>query len=256
MYEELVEHVIAHLSNDFNLFCTQHNKQNEQNIRRGRLGELFIGRAIKIILLEYGFRYGETSLCSFWIEPQYGADSQHQGVDFKINIRDFDNNLHIFLIESKNLRDHYPLTRSEFEASILPRFTDYDTQHNWTWMVTLNNRHARELDILCYEHNIEIIPLDVIFTETPSNQQLTEAMEAFTTRFIDIIQEYVNCEACRRPDPNDIEQFIQRGVPDIDICSRFGISSAYLSKIKSGLKKQGMAITDRRTSRGKQIRDV
>lgn len=256
MYEELVDHVIAHLGHDFQQFCRQHNNRNEENIRRGRLGELFIGRAIKIILLEYGFRYSESSQCSFWIEPQYGADNKHQGVDFKVNIRDAENKMHVFLIESKNLRDHYPLTRSEFEASILPRFTDYDSKHDWTWMVTLNDRHARELDIMCYEHDIVIIPLDVIFTEVPNIQELNQAMEAFTTKFIDIIQEYVNCEACRSTNPTDIDQYIARGVPDIDICNRFAVSQGYINKRKSILNKQGIPITDRRSKRGRQIREV
>jgi hypothetical protein len=256
MYEELVGHVIAHLTHDFNQFCSQHSDQDEGNIRRGRLGELFIGRAIKIILLEYGFRYSESGRCSFWIEPQFGADNKHQGVDFKINIRDAENKMHVFLIESKNLRDHYPLTRSEFEASILPRFTDYDSEHNWTWMVTLNNRHAKELEILCYDHDIMIIPLDVIFTEVPSTQELTHAMEAFTTKFIDIIQEYVNCEVCRIPNPINVDEYIARGVPDIDICNRFAVSQGYINKRKSILNKQGIPITDRRSKRGRQIRDV
>lgn len=256
MYEELVGHVIAHLRHDFHRFCLQHNNDDEEKIRRGRLGELFIGRAIKLILLEYGFNYGEFSQCSFWIEPQYGADGKHQGVDFKVNIKDVENKIHVFLIESKNLRDHYPLTRSEFKASILPRFTDYDKPHNWTWMVTLNNRHARELDIMCYEHGIVIIPLDVIFTEVPSNQELTDAMEAFTTKFIDIIQEYVNCEACRRPNPRSVDQYIIRGVPDIDISNRFAVTQGYINKRKSILYQKGTPITDRRTKRGRQIRDV
>ena len=156
MFEQLIEHVVTEMRNDITRVLR--NNHLTDNEKRGRIGELFVGRSLKYILLEYNSYFPLEQPCHFWIIPQHGRIGEHRGVDFKVDIRDAQNVTHTFLVESKNLRDDYPLTPATFHNEILSRFTPYDEGHQWTWIITLNHRHIEDIGALCRENKCQGIP--------------------------------------------------------------------------------------------------
>ena len=255
----MIEHIIPHLRSDIQVHFNANPGIVNYFNRRGRVGELFIGRTMKYILMEYGFRWGEEP-CSFIITSHYPRVGTTE-VDFRIDIFDSEGRPHIFYVESKNWREHYEATPARFDLFILHKFTVNDPHHEGLWMVTLNNVHREQIEDLCDAHGIEIIPLDVILTTTttqttpPSVDELTRAMRAFSIRFMELIQNQLNGYNCRRQAPRELREFLQRGVPELDICSRFGISMAYLQKVKSEMRAEDISMgPDGRTKAGRVIR--
>lgn len=254
MFRELVEHVVAEMRNDITTILADTHLTNEE--KRGRIGEIFVGRSMKYILVEYFTYLPMEDPCHFWIRPQFGRGGERRGVDFRVNIRDSQNVTHIFLVESKNLRDDYPLTPTTFRDEILSRFTPYDNEHNWNWIITLNNRHIRDIGHLCEENRIEIIPLDVVLSTDPDIAELTEGVRAFTTHFMAMVERHVDLRQCIRDVPMTINHLLQRGVPERVIARFLGRDLASIAKIKSDWKKRGGHPVDRRTDEGKNIRDM
>jgi hypothetical protein len=274
MFEEMIEHIIPHLRNDIQIYFGAHPGIENYFNRRGRVGELFIGRTMKYILLEYGFRWGEEP-CSFTITSHYPREGETE-VDFRIDIFDSDGRPHIFYVESKNCLDHYAMTPARFHRNILRKFTENDPvdqegHHEGHWMVTLNNVHRQQIGNLCEEHGIEIIPLDVILTTSPTQTtppavgEFTRAMRAFSIRFMELIQDQLEDFHCRRPDPRDLKDlirrryFIQKGVPYLDFCSRFGLDpdeyKRNYNKLVADMRKEGLIPRpDGRTKAGRVLR--
>lgn len=254
MFRELVDHVVAEMRDDIN--DVLHDNQMTPNEKRGRIGELLIGRSMKYILLEYETYLPRGEPCHFWIQPQYGADGERRGVDFRLDIRDAQNVVHTFLVESKNLMDDYPLTPATFNDEILTRFTPYDDGHQWTWVVTLNHRHIEDIGQLCRENRIEIVPLDVVLSTDPDIEELTEAVRAFTTHFTELIERYVDLRQCITNEPLTIFTLVHKGVPERVIARFLGRDLGYIAKVKSTWKKKGGHPVDRRIKEGKNIRNV
>jgi hypothetical protein len=273
MFEEMIEHIIPRLRSHIQAnFDANPGIENYFN-RRGRVGELFIGRTMKYVLMEYGFSWGEEP-CSFTITSHYPREGTNE-VDFRIDIFDSEGRPHIFYVESKNWLDHYNMTPARFRRNILSKFTvndpvDQEGHHEGYWMVTLNNVHRQQIGNLCEEHGIEIIRLDVILTTTPIQttpppvDELTEAMRAFSIRFMEIIQDKLRDFHCRRPDPQDLRDlirrryFIQKGVPYLDFCSRFGLDPeeyrGNYDKLVSDMRKEGLIPRpDGRTKAGRVL---
>jgi len=254
MFEQLIEHVVTEMRNDITRVLR--NNHLTDNEKRGRIGELFVGRSLKYILLEYNSYFPLEQPCHFWIIPQHGRIGEHRGVDFKVDIRDAQNVTHTFLVESKNLRDDYPLTPATFHNEILSRFTPYDEEHQWTWIITLNHRHIEDIGALCRENRIEIIPLDVVLSTDPGIDELTGAVRAFTIHFTDIIERYVDLRQCITNEPLTILTLLTKGVPERVIARYLGRNIDDIPKVKSNWKKRGGRPVDRRTDKGKNIRDM
>jgi hypothetical protein len=255
MLEQVITHIIAEMKSDIQDIL----RQNEDNrIRLGKIGELFVGRAIKYSLIDKGFSYTETNRrCTFSFKRQYGADSPGEhGVDFKVDIRDSSNKLHVFLVESKNWGT-YTITPAVFNEEILSRFTGCDPEHRWHWMVTLNRIHIEDVGDLCNLNHIEIIPLEGQLRPQPNIEEILEpAIRSFVSNFIGLIGGHFTCNECEKPAPekrevktqiDEIREYIRRGVPDNVICRKFKISPTYLSKIKSMMRAKKEHIIDRRT---------
>lgn len=259
MFEQMIEHIIPHLRGDIQFYFNSNPGIENYFNRRGKIGELFIGRTIKYVLMEYGFNWGEEP-CSFTITSHYPREGVTE-IDFRVDIFDSEGRPHIFYVESKNWDDHYRATPARFHLYILSKFTENDPDHEGLWMVTLNNTHREQLEDLCGAHNIEIIPLDVILTTTrtqiipPSVDELNRAIRAFSIRFMELVQGQLDGYHCRRQAPRELIEYVQRGIPDIDICNGFGISMTYLQKVKSEMRKDGLLSgPDGRTRAGRAIR--
>jgi hypothetical protein len=84
MFEEMIEHIIPHLRRDIQAYFDANPGTQNYNNRRGKVGELFIGRTIKYALMEYGFRWGEEH-CSFTITAHYPREGANE-IDFRIDI--------------------------------------------------------------------------------------------------------------------------------------------------------------------------
>jgi|GEM_PF-7114069 len=259
MFEEMIEHIIPHLRRDIQVYFDSHRGIRNYFNRRGEVGERFIGRTMKYVLMQYGFKWGEGP-CHFTITSHYPREGIIE-VDFRVDISDSEGRHHIFYVESKNWEDHYNVTPARFELFILQKFTINDPHHEGLWMVTLNNVHREQIRELCVANDIEIIPLDVILTTTatqtnpPTVEEFTRAMSAFSIRFMELIQGQLDGYNCRIQAPGELRAYLQRGVPELDVCSRFGVSMPYLQKVKSLLRKEGLLSgPDGRTKAGRAIR--
>jgi len=269
MFEEMIEHIIPHLRRDIQAYFDANPGIENYFNRRGRVGELFIGRTMKYILMEYGFRWGEEP-CSFSITSHYPRKGAIE-IDFRIDIFDSEGRSHIFYVEAKNCLDHYEMNPARFNINILRKFTENDPNREGLWMVTLNNAHIEQIGDLCEENGIEVIPLDVILTTTreqtapPTVDEFIEAMRVFSRRFMELIQDHLEDFHCRRPDPQDLRDlirrryFIQKGVPYLDFCSRFGLDPeeyrGNYDKLVSDMKREGLIPRpDGRTKAGRVLR--
>jgi hypothetical protein len=273
MFEEMIEHIIPHLRRDIQThFDANPGTENYTN-RRGEVGERFYGRTMKYILMEYGFTWGEEP-CSFTITSHYPRLGVNE-IDFRIDIFDSEGRPHIFYIEAKNCLDHYEMTPGRFRRNILSKFTvndpvDEHGHHEGIWIVTLNRAHMEQIGDLCQQHGIEVIPLDVILTTTrtqtnpPTVEEFTRAMMAFSRRFMELIQGHLEDFHCRRQDPRDLRDytrrryFIQKGVPYLDFCSRFGLDpeeyKGNYDKLVSDMRKEGLIPRpDGRTKAGRVL---
>lgn len=255
MFEHIIAHIIAEMGSDIQDI---QERYEDNRIRLGKIGELFVGRAIKYTLIDKGFSPTRANRpCTFSIERQYRANKQGEhGIDFKVDIRDSKNQLHIFLVESKNWGT-YPVTPMMFRDEILSRFNECGRGHGWIWVVTLNQMHIEDVGDLCNQNNIKIIRLDGQLTPEPNVEEILEpAIRSFVTNFIELIGEHFNCNGCIKPSPeemsfnkhiDEIREYLRRSVPDKVICRKFKISPGYLSKIKSEMRAKGEDILDRRT---------
>ena len=255
----MIEHIIPHLRRDIQVYFDSYRGIRNYFNKRGEVGERFIGRTMKYVLMEYGFRWGEGP-CGFTITSHYPRLGVNE-VDFRVDIFDSEGGPHIFYVESKNWEDHYRVTPARFRLNILNKFTENDPDHEGIWMVTLNTVHRDQIGDLCEEHGIEIIPLDVILTTTttqtnpPTVDEFTRAMRAFSRRFMELIQGQLDGYNCRRQAPGELREYLQMGVPELDICSRFGVSMSYLQRVKSMMRAEGISLgPDGRTKAGRAIR--
>jgi hypothetical protein len=259
MFEEMIEHIIPHLRRDIQVYFDSYRGIRNYFNRRGEVGERFIGRTMKYVLMQYGFRWGEEP-CHFTITSHYPREGANE-VDFRVDIFDSEGSPHIFYVESKNYLDHWAMTPARFRFNILHKFTINDPNHEGLWMVTLNNVHREQIRELCHANDIEIIPLDVILTTTatqttpPTVEEFTRAMRAFSIRFMELIQGQLDGYNCRIQAPGELREYLQRGVPELDICSRFGVSMLYLQRVKSMMRAEGISLgPDGRTKAGRAIR--
>jgi len=232
--------------------------KKRKNKMYGDIGEVFVGRAIKFGLMDFGFDYGRTDKdCSFRITSQYGADSDRlHGVDFKVDIKDEDNKLHTVLVEAKNWND-YPVTTEMFFTQILPRFTDVDEKLECHWFVTINKKCNEDILLLCDMFDITPIPLEGKITESSDlNEFIRPAIESFVNCFCQSILHIIKCEKCIKPSTDKmnlrtktdrIKYYLRKGYPDRIICLKFDITQGLLSKIKNQMKKDGEWILDRRS---------
>jgi len=270
MFEEMIEHIIPHLRHDIQAYFDANPGAENYNNRRGEVGERFIGRTMKYILMQYGFRWGEEP-CGFTITSHYPRLGANE-IDFRVDIFDSEGRPHIFYIEVKNYSDTHDMTPARFSRNILRKFTENDPDHEGIWMVTLNRVHMEQIGDLCQQHRIEVIPLDVILTTTraqtnpPTVEEFTRAIRAFFIRFMEIIQGHLEDFHCRRQDPRDLRDFVRRryfiqiGVPYLDFCSRFGLDpeeyKGNYDKLVADMRKEGLIPRpDGRTKVGRVLRE-
>jgi hypothetical protein len=254
MFEDLIDYVVVHMRRDIEAVIV--NPTLTVNNKRGDIGELFMYQSIKLILSEYGLVFRRGQPCSFYEVDHYGRGHGRRGVDLRLDIVDSRGQGHTFLIESKNNRDDYNLTPYDFKEDILTRFEPYDEEHRWHWMVTLNDAHIDDVGRLCLACGIDIIPLDVVFSPEPGIDELTRGMRAFTTRFMELILSYVNCQECARDNPRIVKDYIRRGIPPRIISSRCHVSEKTIMKYMSEMRKAGEDIPDWRGELGKQMKEL
>ena len=265
MLEDVIDQILHEMDGEIKHISENYKDATEDRKKKmyGDIGEMFVGRAIKFGLMDFGFDYGHTDTpCSFRITRQYGADSNGlHGVDFKVDIRDGNNQLHTYLIESKNWSSHYEITPKMFLDEILPRFQRCDSSHQWNWCITMNKRNIPKIAIPCVQNRIGIIPLTQKYTESSDiNKVIKPAIKCFIVGFYSSIRKNVNCEKRIKPTPDamnlqtktdKIKYYVRQNYPDKIIKSKFNISQRHLSKIKNQLKKDGVHIMDRRSKEAK-----
>jgi len=261
MLEDVIDQILHEMDGEIKDISAKYKGATERRKKKmyGDIGEIFVGRGIKFGLLDFGFDYGHIDTpCSFRITSQYGADSNREnGVDFKVDIKDENNEMHTVLVEAKNWND-YPVTTEMFNTEILARFTDVDEKHEWHWFVTINKKCNKGiLLLLCYLNDITPIPLEGKITESSDlNEFIRPAIESFVNSFCRLILYTIKCEKCIKPSPDKmnlrtktdrIKYYLRKGYPDRIICLKFNIKQSHLSKIKSQMKKDGEWILDRRS---------
>jgi hypothetical protein len=261
MLDDIIEYVLREMDTRIKAISDKYKNAIEEGKKQmdGYIGEMFVGRAIKYGLLDIGFHSNSTKEpCTFWITPQYNADSnKRHGIDFKVDIRDANNRVHTYLIESKNWGCHYEITPKMFLDEILPRFTTCDANHKWNWYVTMNKRNIPKIVIPCIKNRIGIIPLRGKLTESSDiNKIIKPAIKSFVIGFIALIKKDIDCEKCKKLSPekmnlltktDKIKQYLREGYPDKTIRLKFNITQGNLSKIKSQMKQDGEWILDRRS---------
>jgi|WetSurMetagenome_2_1015567.scaffolds.fasta_scaffold101524_2 hypothetical protein len=260
MLEDVIEQILHEMDAKIKRLAYKYKDADKERKKKmyGDIGETFVGRGIKFGLMDFGFDYGRTDTpCSFRITRQYGADSNGlHGVDFKVDIKDENNEMHTVLVEAKNWGD-YLISSDMFINQILPRFTDVDKKHECYWFVTLNCASYRSILFSCMMHGINVIPLEGKITETSDlNEFIRPAIESFVNSFCQSILRIIQCEKCIKPAPDKmdlptktdkIKYYLRKGYPDRIICLKFNITQGHLSKIKNQMKKDGEWILDRRS---------
>lgn len=254
MFEELIEHVVAELRKDITRVLSNTRLTGDE--KRGRIGELLIGRSMKLILLEFIRRRPTEDPFNFWIRPQFGRNRRNRGVDFKVDIIDAGGQLHIFLVEAKNLQDDYYIGEDYFCDKVLSRFTPFDPEHRWHWMVTLNHEHIDDIGWLCHASGMDIIPMDVVLSQDPDIDELTAGVRAFSTRFIELVQGYVDLPPGMLEEPETTEEFLERGVPDRIVAKYLHKKDAYVSGLRSKMRKKGKVAINRGSGRGRDEREL
>lgn len=255
MLEGLIKEITANMIIQIKLL-------ESENVDRktilGNIGQLFVGRALKYSLnLGLGFAYNDSKQpSSYCIEQQYGAnkDGRH-GVDFKVDIVDSLGKQYVFLVEVKNWGD-YNITPAIFHSEILSRFESVDSDHAFNWMVTLNEVHSSNVRELCFEHNIEIIPLEGQITpEQLLELTIEPAIRSFVNNYVYLIRHHLNLRYHRDAgfqalsNPDKIRYFLRLGVPENIIASKYGMSIKYVWKLKSDMVKHGKEVIVRRGRR-------
>jgi hypothetical protein len=262
MLEDVIEQILHEMDARIKDLAYKYKEANKERKKKmyGDIGETFVGRGIKFGLIDFGFDYGHTKkACSFRIIPQYGADSSRtHGVDFKIDIKDENNEMHTVLVEAKNW-DTYSINIEMFFTQIWARFNDVDKTHKYHWFVTINKACCNDEDILSLCDIFDIIPISLEgkITETSDlNEFIKPAIESFVNSFCQAILRIIQCEKCIEPAPDKmdlptktdkIKYYLRKGYPDRIICLKFNITQGHLSKIKNQMKKDGEWILDRRS---------
>lgn len=241
----------------------------DDNVRKGKIGELFFGRAVKYCLLDMGYYYntggGESS---FWIERQINADKKEEGgIDFRVTVVDGNEEKYTFLLESKNWADYKTkISPNTFKKEILDRFTRIDRKHHCIWVVTMNKGNIDDILPLCKKYEIDIISVDCqLTTDMNFNEILKPLIRSFIDNFQRMIINYIDeskqaksisNESKNKSDKDRIIKYIREGVPDQIIIKKFSTTAEYIQKIKSQMRKDGEEIIDRRSKEAKHLRKL
>jgi len=270
--DDVIDYVIECILSEIPDIIKKYPNDEQKNKREGDIGELIFGRAIKYAMLEMGFIYNEKDITnSFWIIPKYRRNRKQDdvhGIDFRLDITDINNAKHVFLIESKNWNSYpYDITPSQYSKKILKRFKDNDPAHVWHWVVTMNKGNVNSIEDACFEHRIDIIYIDTKITEDITEETLKPIVISFVYKFIKMF-EYRLGKISNKIKEKSIKDYknpteglrlyLRYGVPDKIIEKAFEgkITRGYINKIKNQLKREGIPVIDRRTKRGKLIRDI
>jgi hypothetical protein len=103
---------------------------------------------------------------------------------------------------------------------------------------------------------IDIIPLDVVFSPEPGIDELTRGVRAFTTRFMELLLGYVDCQECWRGNPNTVKDYIRRRIPPRLISSHCHVSEKTIMKYMSEMRAAGEEVPDWRSEMGKQMKEL
>jgi len=270
--EDVIDHVIEDILNEIPDIIREYPEDKQKTNREGDIGELIFGRAIKYAMLEMSYIYNEKDIPnSFWIIPKYRRNKYRDkvhGIDFKLDILDNKERKHVFLIESKNWDSlPYYITPDQYSKKILKRFKDNDPAHNWHWIVTMNKGNVNSIEDACFEHGIDIIYLDSKITEDITKETLKPVVISFVYRFINMLKHRLGklhnkiderCIADYKNPTEGIRLYLRYGVPEKIIAKVFGdkITKQYISKIKYQIKKDGIPVIDRKSKRGRYIREL
>lgn len=270
--DDVIEPVIEDILYEFPDIIKDYN-ENEESNKEGDIGELVFGRAIKYSLLEIGLMYNENDIPgSFWIKHyksrnQKRPKDERRGPDFRVEIIDNKMNKHVFLIESKNWDGYdYKVPHSTFKDSILDRFLLHDPKHKCFWITTMNKGNVDDIIDDCKKHGIVILPIDCKITQDFTKDDLKPIIISFVHHFTTIFscyfgglpnKPYEKSIADYETPTEGLRLYLKYGVPDKIIHKVFGdkVTKKYISKIKNQLNKE-MPLTDRRTKRGRYIRDI
>jgi len=229
--------------------------EDDRNLK-GRIGELVVGRAIKITLLFFGYTFDPHPIRSdFNIKRQLNSDeNQMGGVDFGMDVSDSREEHDFILFEMKNWETYNGISQSTFDSKILDRFTGIDVNHENTWVVGINDGNIQYIQNKCVPYNIHIIPLMGQLTrDNISKERLQTYVVSFIRLFgtflinnfehIQPIAEFVDHESKK----DGIIYDVIRGVPDRVITWKYGVSLQYIAKVKSEARNSGISISDKRT---------
>jgi hypothetical protein len=249
------------------LVATYHGKPNCDRTIKGNIGEKFVGYCIFHSLWSLGYPIDfNRQPHSYTLTPKFGADDVGSGgIDLKLDIVNLDTTDYTFLFEVKNWAAYRSVPPAMFTEEILDRFTR-DGNHEYNWVVTMNERNIRFIRDRCLDNNVHILPIRHHIT-TDMLQDNT-AMRAVFNEFIDNLTRKIRELAPQRTYPtlDRLDDGVSRtqcvmqdlflGVPYDIMEHRYNVSRGYISRIASYIRSFHIPLPDRRSKDWRLIREL
>jgi hypothetical protein len=233
------------------------DRYDNRNTILGIIGEKFVGYCICHSLWKLGYiLHFQPYPRSYYIIPRYRADENGiGGVDFLLTIIDDEENRHRLLIEAKNW-SHYDISPHTFNTEILNRFTRVDENRECIWIVTMNNRNVQNINRLCLNYEIHILPIaEHISPEyVEDNNVLRTVFGSFINDFCTLITElvpensypYLIVEQNEQDRTGGVIQDLLMGVSYNVIEDRYNVSKGYIFRLASYIRSFNIRLPDRR----------
>jgi len=249
------------------LVDTYYGKPNCDNTIKGNIGEKFVGYCIFHSMWKLGYPIDfNKQPNSYILTPKFGANAEGSGgIDFKLDIVNLNETEYTLFIEVKNWSAYRSVPPTMFTEEILDRFTR-DGNHEYNWVVTMNDRNIRFINTRCSDNNIHILPIRHHIT-TDMLQDNT-AMRVVFNEFIDKLTVLIRELAPQRSYPtvnsvtdgNSRTQCVMQdlflGVPYPIIEHRYNVSRGYISRIASYIRSFHIPLPDRRRKDWRLIREL
>jgi hypothetical protein len=134
-------------------------KKQEDNIK-GKIGEVFTKANLRKTFHQAGYRENTTGAKTFTLNYHYRGY-----IDFYLRFTNQNGEVYRCFIEVKNWKKWNYCTDKMFQRKILERFTKWDRDHKYYWILCINHRNLPVVAPYCEKYGILILPLREHYTK-------------------------------------------------------------------------------------------
>jgi len=134
-------------------------KKQEDNIK-GKISEVFTKANLRKTFHQAGYRENMVGVKTFTLNYHYRGY-----IDFYLRFTNQNGEVYRCFIEVKNWKKWNYCTDKMFQRKILERFTKWDRDHKYYWILCINHRNLPVVAPYCEKYGILILPLREHYTK-------------------------------------------------------------------------------------------